>query len=155
MGRMLKRVPLDFNWPINEPWEGYAPSIETLKKLFGKELPWILECKNSICAEKCPGKKCGECFEDAPYCVWYNPQNRQRWYREVPEGPGYQAWQNTGEPSPISPVFATLEELCAWCAENSTVFADKKATAEGWKAILTGEGYAGFTSRSGIRLVTG
>lgn len=25
MGRELKRVPLDFAWPMNEPWSGYVP----------------------------------------------------------------------------------------------------------------------------------
>lgn len=23
MGRQLRRVPLDFDWPLNEPWKGY------------------------------------------------------------------------------------------------------------------------------------
>ena len=24
MGRELKRVPLDFDWPLNKPWEGFV-----------------------------------------------------------------------------------------------------------------------------------
>lgn len=24
MGRELKRVPLDFDWPLNERWKGYV-----------------------------------------------------------------------------------------------------------------------------------
>lgn len=33
MGRILKRVPLDFNWPINKTWEGYINPYK------GKECP--------------------------------------------------------------------------------------------------------------------
>lgn len=150
MGRLLKRVPLDFDWPLREPWEGYTPSIETFKKLFGDELPWIMECQCllDICADKCPGRKNDECVEAAAYCVWHNPRNKQKWYQDVPEGAGYQAWQDTSDPSPISPVFATLDELCTWCAENETIFAYEKTTAEEWKSVLTGEGYVVFSNGS-------
>lgn len=33
MGRELKRVPLDFDWPIGKVWEGYAnPACKTCEK---------------------------------------------------------------------------------------------------------------------------
>lgn len=42
MGRSLKRVPLDFNWPINKTWEGYLnpfwkQAIECCKQGYSKE----------------------------------------------------------------------------------------------------------------------
>lgn len=37
----------------------------------------------------------------------------------------------------MSPVFKTLEELCNWCTDNMTTFADHKATAEEWKEMLS------------------
>lgn len=85
MTRVLKRVPLDFSWPIGKIWEGY----ETHKKA------------------------------------------------EPPTGDGYQMWETTTEGSPKSPVFATLDELCSWCGDNATVYADKRLTAEEWKTYLT------------------
>lgn len=55
---------------------------------------------------------------------------------EPPKGEGYQLWENTTEGSPQSPVFATLDELCSWCAENASTFGSFKATAEQWREML-------------------
>ena len=55
---------------------------------------------------------------------------------EPPTGEGFQLWETTSEGSPKSPVFKTLEELCEWCVENATTFADNKATKEEWMKML-------------------
>ena len=55
---------------------------------------------------------------------------------DPPEGDGYQLWQTTSEGSPVSPVFATLEELCEWCADNATTFGTSRATKEEWMQML-------------------
>jgi hypothetical protein len=55
---------------------------------------------------------------------------------EPPEGEGFQLWQNTSEDSPITPVFATIEDLCTYAAENCHTFADHTATAEEWRSML-------------------
>lgn len=137
MGRELKMVPLDFDYPLHKVWEGYCPTIETFQKLFGEKYPFLYSYKHSgeIC-EKCE-INCGECSEDADYCFWYNEKNRKKWYKEVPKGEGYQLWETTTEGSPISPVFETLEELCEWCEENATVFADYKVSKEKWMKMLS------------------
>ncbi|MGN6107833.1 MAG: hypothetical protein ACTHU0_22185, partial [Kofleriaceae bacterium] len=57
MGRTLKRVPLDFAWPLNKVWKGY---LNPFRKLV---------------------KKCTECSGDG-----YSPQARrfhQEWYGHV------------------------------------------------------------------------
>jgi hypothetical protein len=46
-------------------------------------------------------------------------------------------WSTTTEGHPLSPVFETLEALCAWAADNATVFADTKATYEQWYEMLS------------------
>src|SRR3712207_7644625 len=56
---------------------------------------------------------------------------------EPPQGEGYQLWETTTEGSPISPVFATLDALCAWAAQHATVCATQKATKEEWQQLLT------------------
>lgn len=66
MGREVKRVPLDFDQPLNEVWPGFFEEPET-----------------------------------AP-----------------PTGDGYQLWETVSEGSPISPVFATPEELATWMTRN-------------------------------------
>jgi hypothetical protein len=55
---------------------------------------------------------------------------------EPPEGDGYQLWETTSEGSPVSPVFATLDELCEWCEDNATTFGTSKATKEEWLQML-------------------
>lgn len=136
MGRILKRVPLDFDYPLNTTWEGHCPSIEIFQKLFGEEYPFLYNYKHirEIC-KKCK-KNFGKCSESADYCFWHNKSNKDKWYKEVPEGEGYQLWETTTEGSPISPVFKTLEELCEWCEKNATVFADTKVSKEEWFEIL-------------------
>lgn len=58
---------------------------------------------------------------------------------DPPAGEGYQLWETTSEGSPKSPVFKTLDELCEWCADHATTFADFTATAEEWKRMLEGD----------------
>ena len=55
---------------------------------------------------------------------------------EIPEGTplGWQLYETTSEGTPVSPVFATLEELAQWCEHGATVFADNRWTAAQWLA---------------------
>lgn len=80
-----------------------------------------------------------------PHCngsgkVWQTEKVHRlhdEWERiEPPTGDGWQLWETTSEGSPQSPVFATFEELCEWCAENATTFASFKATKEEWMKML-------------------
>lgn len=232
MGRTMKRVPMDFDWPLGRVWKGFLNPYE------GCECPWCYdEGKRSsygytkeaqeyeklwygqYCGEYvphpyrpgehyCPSKKpytlerweydfivnndrlrkdLFECdpkdvppFEEltewllrhnlsfridaifvsmmsdeycrrkgvpssCPHCngsgkVWQTEEVHRlhdEWKRiEPPTGDGYQLWETTSEGSPKSPVFATFEELCEWCAENATTFAHYKATKEEWMKML-------------------
>ena len=136
MGRTLKRVPLDFDYPLEQLWEGYAPSIEKLQSIEGivKQVPEILTYQGNVCDE-CD-KTFNNCSESARYCVWYNRDLRQQWCYEPPSGEGYQLWETTTEGSPVSPVFKTIDELSEWCEEHATTFADFKATKEEWKRMF-------------------
>ena len=55
---------------------------------------------------------------------------------EPPAGDGYQLWENCSEGSPVSPVFATLDELCAWAEDHATTFGSFRATKAEWKSML-------------------
>ena len=59
---------------------------------------------------------------------------------EPPAGDGYQLWETTSEGSPVTPVFATIEELCDYAAINCSTFADIKATAEEWRSMQESAG---------------
>ncbi|MHB1778053.1 MAG: hypothetical protein ACYCU7_19030 [Acidimicrobiales bacterium] len=78
---------------------------------------------------------CTHCKGDA-----VDPETKEAyeaWQKfEPPTGEGYQLWETTSEGSPISPVFATLDDLCQWAAENATTFARCKATASEWRSML-------------------
>ena len=58
---------------------------------------------------------------------------------EPPAGAGYQLWETCSEGSPVSPVFASAEELADWCAENATIFASEKTSRENWLKMFVGE----------------
>ncbi len=58
---------------------------------------------------------------------------------EPPTGAGYQLWETCTEGSPVSPVFASAEDLAYWCAENATIFADEKTSRENWLKMFVGE----------------
>lgn len=77
-----------------------------------------------------------------------DPDERSDWWHankfEPPTGDGFQLWQTTGEGSPISPVFATLDELCEYAAEHCSTFADFKASKEEWMKML-GDGFVCHT----------
>lgn len=114
MGRELKRVPIDFDWPMDKVWYGYVLSA----------------CRDNECDDcrrfaKLKGIPL-ESYNCPDYIGFMGP----------PKGEGYQLWETTSEGSPVSPVFATLDTLCEWCEGNATVFADHKATRDQWKKML-------------------
>jgi hypothetical protein len=83
--------------------------------------------------ETCSGE--GELFANAQHKADYDAWERT----DPPTGDGYQLWDTTSEGKPLSPVFATLDELAAWCAGNATTFADNRATAAQWRDMLAGD----------------
>lgn len=56
---------------------------------------------------------------------------------EPPKGKGFQLWSTTTEGHPMTPVFKTLDELCAYCeVEKISTFGYNTATKEEWKNML-------------------
>lgn len=215
MGRTLKRVPMDFDWPLKVVWKGYCspyratecracggtgynPKTRRLSedwydlqgtgkrwcdKLLQVEVDALVEDgrlrtyvdgewkkvprtaeevnkanrressfnhelhhdgSNHYRCVKIRGERlgfyglCTVCEGSGNF--WCDPKYEKladEWERtEPPEGPGYQMWETTSEGSPSSPVFATMDELCVWCAEFATTFGSFKATAEEWRKML-------------------
>jgi hypothetical protein len=108
MGRELKRVPLDFDWPLDTIWAGYDYN-----------LPGGL-------SEELSDKWGGYLYEHRIH---------------PPAGDGYQIWETVTEGSPISPVFATPDELAAWMVEHDTSIT-KNTTKEQWVKFITGPGWS-------------
>lgn len=55
---------------------------------------------------------------------------------DPPIGEGFQLWETTSEGSPISPVFASMSELCEWCSSNATTFGSFKVSATKWRELF-------------------
>jgi hypothetical protein len=55
---------------------------------------------------------------------------------DPPTGEGFQLWETTSEGSPISPVFKSLEALCAWCEKHASPFGGVKISKEEWLQML-------------------
>lgn len=85
----------------------------------------------------------GLCFQcEGEGEVWASPEIKQQheeWQQyEPPTGEGWQLWETCSEGSPVSPVFATAEELAAWCVTGATIFADSRSTYEEWLGMFKG-----------------
>ena len=91
----------------------------------------------------------GECDVcDGSGAIWFSDEIKDKSENfegyEPPTGDGYQLWETTSEGSPVSPVFDSLEELCEWCAEHATTFANHTTTKEKWMNML-GDGMVSHT----------
>lgn len=227
MGRVLKRVPLDFDWPIDELWhgylsgedfpqcsdcggEGYGPEARAIAHTFyphqiashyADRLAWHdklgqvevdhLQAQgrlrtwrdgawhnDPLTADEVNQRQRGGGFDghdginrwilirfrcerlgievNCSICAGHGTiatdaerAKAEEWEpTEPPEGEGYQLWNTTTEGHPMTPVFATLDELCAHAAEHCSTFGYDKASAEGWKHMLT-DGIVGSTMVKG------
>ena len=130
INRVLKRVPLDFDWPLNNIWPGYTLS------LCGGMEDYFPKMEHD--------ERCNLCRKFAKIMGW---EILDYGCPEVeslgpPKGEGYQCWETTSEGSPISPVLKTLDTLCLWLANNSGDQITKEMTEDEWFKILKKEGSA-------------
>jgi len=122
MGREVKRVPLDFDWPMNVTWPGYLISMA-----------WDTEKEPKELSKK---------FADISGVKYDEEYNYFDLDVDPPTGDGWQMWEDTSEGSAISPVFATPEELARWLADtNASAMGDKGATYDQWLSTINA-GYA-------------
>ncbi|MCG7945868.1 MAG: hypothetical protein N0C84_05925 [Candidatus Thiodiazotropha taylori] len=210
MGRELKRVPMDFDWPMNTPWNGYlnphyrecqdcdgtgstladhrlsdlisfimlsgddarkgtchpylqvAPLYHTQGKVCGIEMaeltvalagrePSMLghdaidkwTAKRKILQAAGLPEDWGSCSTCGGEGIHPDAKEQyEAWERfEPPTGEGYQIWETVSEGSPISPVFATPEELATHMADTRWG-ADKGTDYETWLRFINGPGWA-------------
>lgn len=102
---------------------------------------WIVvgaECKRLGTDPECPHCK-------GAGTIWDSPEDEQAaeaWARnEPPAGDGYQIWETVSEGGPISPVFATPDELARHMASKQWG-ADKGSSYETWLRFINGPGWA-------------
>ena len=115
---------------------------------------WIVS--SAECDRQGVPSTCATC--DGEGSVWDSEDNKVRaeaWEREhPPKGDGYQIWETVSEGSPISPVFATPEELASWMESNPRGV-DAGTTAAQWLKFIRGPGWAPSFIGTDSALVTG
>jgi hypothetical protein len=129
MGREVRRVPADWHHPTYEPWEGHVG----LKPLLDGSMYQSAhdEFMEMVGAQGLQAAV--EYFGGAPDKRDYMPDwpEQQRTH--------YMMYEDTSEGTPISPAFATPEELARWLVDNeASAFADQTASYEGWLAVARG-----------------
>ncbi len=141
---------------------GYIPTAKEVndwdRKGFGHD-----SCNHWICT-KSRAKRLGF-YGLCPLCggngyYWADDKFEvlsEEWdWIEPPEGDGYQMWETTSEGSPISPVFATPEELARWLADNNaSTFGKSTTTYENWLKFIRGPGWAPSMISDGQSLKSG
>jgi len=140
MSRKLMRVPMDFAYPLNTKWVGYL-----------QYNPFCLRAHIGVkdndgciagCVEyaKIKGISIGEdgCPE---FNKFYGLMENDKLPLDPPTGEGYQLWETVSEGSPLTPVYATLDDLCEYCADNVSLFAHDKISKERWKELLSKEDF--------------
>lgn len=141
MGRECRRVPANWQHPTDETGS-YKPLYDQSYKEALAE--WQFEhqkwaeglTKNWVTGEWEPhNETCS--FED-----WNGEEPDPEYYRpdwSESEATHYQMYETCSEGTPISPVFATPEEVARYCADNGvSSFADLTASYEAWLAIAKG-----------------
>lgn len=123
---------------------GYIPTAEevnewNLKTMGHDSLNRLIIIEARLKREGKP-LKCKHC--NGTGFNWQHPKAKEDYENwepyEVPRGEGFQLWDTTGEGSPKTPVFETLEGLCDYCdKEGVSVFGKETTTKEKWMEMLT------------------
>ncbi len=108
MGREVKRVPMDFDWPVGHIWPGYMGGICT------EEIGYAIRDKDADLDTMCKacrhfGRLAG-IFDQSEGC----PVTRI----DPPTGEGWQLWETITEGSPCTPVFSAAEGLAQHLADG-------------------------------------
>ena len=146
MSREVRRVPMDWQHPMEwrEQWDRAEGRVMKCvpKPLFEFDL-YAGALADSLANP-------ADCDCEAPDLTDYMPDFGDR------DDLGYCMYETTSEGTPISPTFATPEELAHWLADTgASAFGGRTATYEQWLGVARG-GWApsavvdGHGLRSGV-----
>ena len=101
----------------------------------------------------------GPCtFCDGKGALYHSDEIREMAKRDLsvepPKGDAYQLWETVSEGSPISPPFATPEELARWLAEHDDS-TTRGTTYSEWLGFICGPGWAPTLVASGGKVEPG
>ena len=144
MGREVRRVPA--NWQHPKMNNGrYRPlfdeSYREAMDRWTKARDLFVQGKDDV------GEPLSEHAKGCTFEEWHGNKPdpdycRPDWTDE--DRTHYQMYENTSEGTPISPVFATPEEVARWCADNdASAFGDIGADYDFWLRVARGRASIG------------
>ncbi len=121
MGREIKRVSLDFDFPIDASYSDHV---------WGQHKPTCESCQQE------------EENEDGPSCTFSGSS--------PPVGEGWQLWQTVSD-GPISPVFATADELIDWMSQPLSFEQQSRTDPGPYPANPWGQGWRKSTAEQFVK----
>lgn len=146
MGREVRRVPADWQHPKIEKPNYRDCCVETsYQPMFDRPFKSAMEEWYAAWQAWERGERPDYCTGDSAklqYWEWDNPPPDPAYFR--PDWPEAERthlmmYEDTSEGTPISPAFATPEELARWLADNgASSFGSSTASYEDWLVIARG-----------------
>lgn len=139
MGREVRRVPADWQHPINPETGRHKPLFDggcfadQLREWNDGNAKWSNGEFPSYTDDESKLLTYSEYSGDKPKSCDYMPAwpDEQRTH--------YMMYEDTTEGTPISPAFETPEELARWLVDNNaSAFAGQGASYEGWLRVANG-----------------
>ena len=162
MGREVRRVPADWQHPKEQVPDWHTGRMkEEFKPLYpGENYQIQVDKWDSECAQWKAGWRHSYADEESR-ALAYEQFAGQRPHRDdyMPNWPEserthFMMYEDTSEGTPISPAFATPEELAQWLADTgASAFGSSTATYDGWLRVAKG-GWAPsaiYTPESGFK----
>lgn len=151
MGREVRRVPPHWEHPKRDDERGgYLPLREGIANLEARQKEWDENCKQYHLgfvwkADKKKGQwvpkpeEFASIYRYSDYSGSRPCQDDYMPYWPASERTHYQMYEDTTEGTPISPVFATPEELARWLTDNNaSAFGGITASYEQWLRVCKG-----------------
>jgi len=152
MGREVRKVAANWDHPKNDEGD-YQPKYDKDFSEYLTDFEEWVEARNKWTEGFCESYAEGEkwepieeeyknmTFEDYAGCAPDSRYYMPNWKEE--EKTHFMMYENTTEGTPISPAFATAEELAKWLFDNkASSFASQTASYESWLKMIKGPGYA-------------
>lgn len=147
MGREVRRVAEDWQHPKHHVPDYTGRMVERYKPLFsGENYQTRVDEWDAECAKWKAGWRPDYCTDPEARSMTYEQYSGQRPHRDdyMPNWPIEQRthlmmYEDTSEGTPISPAFATPEELAQWLVDNkASSFGSSTGSYEGWLRVAQG-----------------
>lgn len=158
MGREIRRVPANWEHPVTKDNYGRMRKQPMDRGTYEEACAeWLADFDrirsgnlDEIERECYPGGVCHWASENtAPDPAYYRP-----WKDE--DATWYQVWETVSEGTPVSPAFATEEELINYLAEHGDEWDQKRCHEPDWQRLWGGTpGVSGWGRQQAERFVKG